>query len=61
MRDMSLSPTDRRHSRGARIFATAIIIFAALAALSGLAAQLANQGAWDADGRVVGLKAAAIR
>jgi hypothetical protein len=46
MRDVPLSPGGLRHVRSAWILAAAIII-AALATLSGLAAQLANQGAWD--------------
>jgi hypothetical protein len=49
MPDISLSPSGGRHIRSAWILAFAIIIIVALATLSGLAAQLANQGAWDAD------------
>jgi hypothetical protein len=49
MPDISLSPSGVRHTGSAWILAFAIIIIVALATLSGLAAQLANQDAWDAD------------
>ncbi len=59
MRDISLLPTGLRHFRSGWILAAAIIVVVALATLGGLAAQLANQGGWDADSGAVGEQAAA--
>lgn len=57
MDDISLPPTSLRHFRGVWIFVAAIIVTIALVTISGLAAQLANQGDWDADSGAAGPQA----